>query len=381
MGAFLGVAVGAAAAPWPLTPSAELPQSFWNPTHMAPSLRLMLASSIKSSAYWRGKFDEQATYFWNYNLPKSQSEDSMDYYNMAYGVDGYVSMFEATGATAYLDSAVTLVTNMIDNAAPSTSLGSSAFRDGYSGWISQQPDVLGEEVPLYESYCWRYVTRLLTAIKANPATFVSHRAEYNQILAFTERNIFDKWYTRGLNRYIYRENSNMASHWAYISLHLRKHTLDVTRQGRCDTIRCNIDTLGIPNWGGDSLRAKMTASLNRAMAGAYSWDSGWRTTSRPGQDTSHACAEITYICESLDNTSVWNATDVNRFGATLTKLIMPRKAAAVDGTGTGSGWIADGWPKLGRFSVPIQQALETYGVQGQGQYMASMAANAKRWGV
>jgi hypothetical protein len=232
-----------------------------------------------------------------------------------------------------------------------------------------------------ESYCWRYVTRLLTAIKANPAAFVSHRAEYNQILAFTERNIFDKWYTRGLNSYIYRQNSNMASHWAYISLHLREHTLDVTRQERCDTIRRNIDSLGIPNHGGDSLRAKMNASLNRATAGAYSWDSDWRTTSRPGQDTPHACAEITYICESLDNTSVWNATDVNRFGATLTKLIMPRKAAFVDGAGTGSGWIADGWPKLGRFSVAIQQALETYGMQGQGQYMASMAANAKRWGV
>ena len=128
-----------------------------------------------------------------------------------------------------------------------------------------------------------------------------------------------------MNSYIYRQNSNMASHWAYISLHLRRHTLDVTRQGRCDTIRRNIDSLGIPNYGGDSLRAKMNASLDRAMAGAYSWDSDWQATSRPGQDTGHACAEITYICESLDNTSVWNATDVNRFGVTLTQLIMPRR--------------------------------------------------------
>ena len=354
--------MGAAAAPWLLTPSAPLP-------------------SIKGSAYWRGQVDSDATFFWNYFLPKSQSNDSMDYYDMAYGVDGYVSMFEATGATAYLDRAVTLVQNMIANAAPSTSLGSNAFRDGFAGWVSQRPDVRGKEVPLFESFCWRYVTRLLTALTANPATFVSRRPAYDQILAFTEQNIFDKWYTRGVNSYIYRQNSNMASHWAYISLHLRRHTLDVTRQGRCDTIRRNIDSLGIPNYGGDSLRAKMNASLDRAMAGAYSWDSDWQATARPGQDTGHACAEITYICESLDNTSVWNATDVNRFGVTLTQLIMPRKAAAVDGTGTGNGWIADGWPKLGRFSIPIQKALETYGVQGQGQYMASMAANAKRWGV
>ena len=67
-------------------------------------------------------------------------------------------MFEATGATAYLDSAVTLVTNMINNAAPSTSLGSNAFGDGYSGWISQTSDVLGEEVPLYESVSYTHLT-------------------------------------------------------------------------------------------------------------------------------------------------------------------------------------------------------------------------------
>ena len=143
---------------------------------MAPSLRLLLASSIKGSAYWRGQFDGQTTFFWNYFLPMSQSNDSFDYYDMAYGVDGYVSMFEATGATAYLDRAVTLVQNMIASAAPSTSLGSNAFRDGFAGWVSQRPDVRGKEVPLYESFCWRYVTRLLTAITANPATFVSRRS-------------------------------------------------------------------------------------------------------------------------------------------------------------------------------------------------------------
>jgi hypothetical protein len=341
------------------------------------------APDILGVAYWKGQFDGQATSFANYNTPKSTTGDSMDYYDMAYGVDGYVSMFEATGQTSYLTSAITLVNNVIADAVVSSSLGPAAFGDSFLGWVTQRPDLVGEEVPLFESYCWRYVTRLLTALKNNSVVYANptFKAHYDSILAFTEVNIFDKWYTRGLNSYIYRQNTNMASHWAYIACHLRQHTLNSTRQTRCDTIRSNIDSVGIPNYSNDSMRAKMTASLGRALSGAYSWDSDWTATARPGQDSSHACGEITWICESLDYFTVWNATDVARFGKTLTDLIMPTHATYVDGTGSGTGWIADGWPKLGRFSVAIQQALEGYDVQSQGQYMASMCENARRWGV
>jgi hypothetical protein len=338
---------------------------------------------ILGVAHWKAEWDSGATFYNNYFTPLSLTGDSSDYYDCSYGIDAYVSLFEATGLTSYLTSAITLVNNMIGDAAISSSLGPEAFGDSFLGWVTQRPEVPGQEVPLYESYAWRYACRLLTALKNNAAAYADStlKAHYDSILAFTEVNIFDKWYTRGLNSYIYRQNTNMASHWAYISCHLRRHTLDATRQTRCDTIRSNIDSVGIPNYSNDSLHAKLEASLGRALSGAYSWESDWNSTALPGQDVAHACGEITWICESKDYYSVWSQIDIDRLTKTLTDLIMPGPANYVDGTGAGNGWIADGWPKLGRFSLTAQQALEAYTASTPGQFYASMCANAARWGV
>jgi len=334
---------------------------------------------VKSVAYWKAEFDDQANAFKNYNLPKSQSADSMDYYDMAYGVDGYVSMFEATGLTTYLDEALTLVNNMVNDAVISSSLGPNAFGDSYLGWVSQRADVIGEEVPLFESYCWRYVCRLLTAIKNNSAVYAAslYKTQYDAILAFTEQHIFDKWYARSANSYIYRSRTHMASHWSYIALHLRRHTLNSTRQSRCDTIRANIDSVGLSNFANSSLKSQM--QLGVVSSNAYFWSDVWGSTARPGQDVAHGNAVLAYIVEARDYGTTWTQTDIERFGETLSKVIMPTQPEFVDGTGAnGTGWIADGFVKLGRFLPSIQYSLETYSVQGQGQYMAAMAENARR---
>jgi len=341
--------------------------------------------SIQSSTFWKNKFDAGRSFYYNTEaLPLSQSSDEFDYYNLAYSIDEFTSMFEGSGDTSYLDQVLTLVINMINNARLSSTIPSSQFKDGFMGWVSFKNGQNGDEQALYEIYNWRYVTRLLDAMKKNTAVFnnSTYRAKYDQILAFTEVNIFDKWYTRGPNTWIYRSVTHISCHFAYIALYLRKHTLNTTRQQRCDTIRTNIESVGLPNALPDNMRSKITASLGRAVSGAYSWNSHWNDTSRPGQDVAHANGDITFICESFDNnTGVWTQTDIDRFVKTLTQLCMPTHALYVDGTGTDNGWIADGWPKLGRFSVPCQQALEVYDVQGQGQYMAMMYVNAKRWGV
>ena len=174
-----------------------------------------------------------------YNLDRSRTGDSYSYYDMAHGVDGYVAMFEATGDEGYLDEALgRLIDNAISDATPSLTLGPLAFKDSYKGWISHHSEVAGQEVAFYESYLWRYVCRLVRALRSNKSTYgqSGYRRQYDAILAFTEANIFDKWYVRGVDRYIYRQNTNMAAHWAYVALHLRLHTNDAVRQARCYTI-------------------------------------------------------------------------------------------------------------------------------------------------
>ena len=97
-----------------------------------------------------------------------------------------------------------------------------------------------------------------------------------------------------------------------------------------------------------------------------------------GQDVSHGNTEISYIVEGRDHSDIWSSEDIARFCATLTHVVLPRKPMYVDGTGKSTGWIADGFVKLGRFATHVQRALEDCDVQGQGQYIAAMAENARR---
>jgi len=343
------------------------------------------APSIQSSAYWKGRFDSVSAGEYSIALGKSQTADSFQYYNMSYYVDAFVSMFEATGNTSlYLDKVLTLVNNMINDSQLSSSMPGSQFHDGYRGWITSD-EGLGNEQALDEFFVWRHVTRLLLAMRNNATVFANptYKSQYDTILAFTEVNIWDKWYARGPNTWMYRSVTHISCHIAIIAVHLRQMTLNTTRQQRCDTIRSNIESIGLPGYLPDNMRSKITASLGRALAGAYSWNSLWNNTSRPGQDVDHGAAVIYFLCEMIDyNTGVWNQTDVDRFQKTLTQLIMPPIAAYVDGTGGPStGWLVDGWVKLGRFSVPAQQALDVWTHALGAQYFGAMCVNAKRWGV
>lgn len=49
------------------------------------------------------------------------------------------------------------------------------------------------------------------------------RSQYEDLLRFTEVNIFDKWFSRGVRAYIYRDRTHMAAHWASIALDLSLH--------------------------------------------------------------------------------------------------------------------------------------------------------------
>jgi len=131
------------------------------------------AVTVAPVSYWQAKFDRVAAGDAATNLPLSRSSDSWDFYNLAYSIDANVSLFEATGATRYLDQAITYASNMVATARPSTSLGSKAEQDGYLGWISQRSDVAGTEVPLFESYAWRYVARLLRVMHDTPTVYAA----------------------------------------------------------------------------------------------------------------------------------------------------------------------------------------------------------------
>lgn len=368
---------------------------------VAPTLAATSTTGLRTVAQWQALFDGQTSRDYPIYLKLSQSTDSWDYYNLAFGLDAYVAMFRATGQTKYLDTALLLVNNVIASAKASTSLGSRAFHDAYLGWVSNRSDAAGQEVPLFESFLWRYVMQMLWSIKTNPTVYAQSKylTQYQSVLAFSEKNIFDKWYNRGAGPggggsagypNMYRQNTNMASHWAYISMLMSRMTQDSMRRSRAVTVETNIDTK-MPVYG-SSLRQQFLH--NPSVPAAYEWNSYWGykngVTAANVQDVPHGSAEVAYILEAYKLGDYWTSTDVTALSHTLTDVIWRANgtyAANVDGSGAGNGVIIDGFMKLGRYSTAIQQRLENYsGSMSDNNYcvidfFANGALNAKFLGL
>jgi hypothetical protein len=337
------------------------------------------AGPLLSVSHWEGAFLDGWDDRNRMSLSLSQSADSWDHYELSYSVDAYNAMFRATDRTQYLDRALIYINNVVASARVSSSFPKSQYRDDYLGWVSQDrdSDAPGTEVPLYESYFWRYATTTLRVMRQTPAVYndPKYRAQYDRLLNFAEVNVFEKWYRRGADANIYRSETHTAAHWALIALNLSLITTDPGRRAQYRTVVDNID-LHLPN-SKSGLREQLIR--NPADGSAYFWDDQWGVFQRPGQDVSHGNAVMAYVVEARDQGVNWTATDIPRFTALLTTVIWPRDGvypAYVDGSGRDNGWIADGFVKLGRYSPAVQKQLEQYPVVND-QFIANMALNAR----
>ncbi|MGZ3460005.1 MAG: hypothetical protein ACXU86_16045 [Archangium sp.] len=306
-------------------------------------------------------------------LPRSKSLDSYQFYNLGYGIDANTAMYRATGKTQYLDRSLLYINNMVNNAKVSSSLSTSGFRDSYLGWLSS-----GQEVPLWESYCWRYVTRTLRVIRETPELYSNptYRAQYDRLLAFTERNIFEKWYKRGANSYIYRSRTHMASHWAYIAMDLSRMTTDSAKKALYLTV-VNTINRKLPNYN-SSLRQQLHP--NPKNSAAYFWSDVWGSSAKPGQDAPHGNGVLAYIVEAHDAGVEWTDDDIHKFVATLNTVLWPaagKYANYVDGSGAGNGWFTDGLIKLGRYDANLQRRIESHTIGRSVQFYGNGALNAR----
>jgi hypothetical protein len=300
----------------------------------------------------------------------SKSADSWDHYNLSYSVDSCIAMFRATGEVRYLDRAFEFVENVAGSAVASSSLPHSHFHDSYRGWASSASGEGGDEIPLYESYFWRYGTALLTTVRQAATIYGDprYRDRYDRLLDFAETDVFAKWYARGAQDYIYRDRTNLVAHWALIALNLSLITADAGRRARYLEVVGNIDH-----------RLRRQLRRNPVEPTAYFWSDVWGSARRPGQDVSHGNNVLAYLVEARDHGLAWTAADMAAFGALLTKVIWPggrTYRAFVDGTGRDNGWFADGFVKLGRFDPAGQQRLDRHQVIND-QFAANMALNAR----
>jgi hypothetical protein len=357
------------------TPSAGLPAPSPTATStVTASPSATPVGPLESVAWWNRKFHR----YWRSErssvMAMSRSADSWDHYELSYSLDALTAAYQATGEVDYLHDALTIVQNVMASARPSSSLRGSEYRDSFRGWASAEED--GDEVPLYESYFWRYATSLLRVIHETPRLDgdAAVQRRYAAVLAFARRHIVQKWVSRGAGTNIYRSRTHMAAHWAMIAANLSVLTTDRSLLAQYRRIITSIDRQ-LPNYP-SSLRRQLRP--NPKDRNAYFWSDVWGASSRPGQDVSHGSGVIAYVVTAHDLGIDWTQQDIARFVELLDRVVWPRENRVtefVDGSGTGNGWLADGWVKLGRYDADLQRRLERHGVQND-QFLANGALNA-----
>jgi len=329
-----------------------------------PSVSPPPVTKLRSVADWTNVFLQSWDYQLQNSLPLSRSADSWDHYDLSYSVDSCVAMFRATGEGRYLDRALRFVENVAAAARPSNSLPHSSFHDKYLGWASAKNGEDGDEVPLYESYFWRYGTALLVAMRE--ARVQSDR--YRRLLDFAEAQVFEKWYSRGPQDTVYRDVTHLSAHWALIALNLAQVTTDAGRKARYLEVAGNFDK-----------RMRGQLRRNPVQPTAYFWDDTWGSAKRPGQDVSHGNGVMAYVTEARARGNAWTGADMTGFSSLLTRVIWPGGATYrgyVDGSGADNGWFSDGFVKVGRYDAAAQMRLDSHRVVND-QFAGNMALNAR----
>lgn len=325
---------------------------------------------VKSLSYWENRFLKSWDKEYKKALPMSLSGDSWQLYNIAYYIDANTVMYDVTGKTKYLDRALLYINNIINTSNFSTSFKNSQFRDGFKGWVNYTaPSYRNDqkEYPLFESYCWRYVTGLLVVMKKNgDDESIVYSSQYKKVLDFTLNNIYNKWESRG-KKNLYRSNTHMMSHWVKISMDLYHITHDYKY------MQIIVDFV-----------QKFKAILeyyNGANGKSYiKWKSAWNYSGRY-QDVAHGNAVVGLLVELYENNLGISYSDILNLINLFNKIIWKNEntfAKYIDGTGSGVGWFTDGFIKLGRFDVALQKRIERHNKGRTTQFFANGALNAKR---
>ena len=255
----------------------------------------------------------------------------------------------------------------------------SQFRDGYRGWASSKSGEGGDEVPLYESYFWRYGTALLVAMREAPAVYGNpeYRARYDRLLRFAEVHIFEKWYSAGTARlHLPRPDPHGGALGADRAEPVAGSPPIPARRARYLDVVDNID-LHLPGHGTRPARpaAAQPGGAHRVLLERRL---GLGTAARAGRQprqrrhgVRRRGARPRPELDRRRHGGLLGAADEGDLAGRNAPTAATWTAPARD-----NGWFSDGFVKLGRFDPAVQRRLEDHQVVND-QFAANMAFNAR----
>ncbi len=302
------------------------------------------ASNLEEVNYWKNQFDS----YWNTNSSQisqwaASRNKNQEYYFFGYYIDGLISIWRATGDNSYLDRAIGLIDQTMNDAVD--------VGGGYRGWPAND----GQQYGLWDSYYWRHVATLTRVLYQSPNlrnSNGSYQSAYERLLNFSERNIWERYESQGQANF-YRVNTHMASHWARIGMEL----YIITGKSKYKEVFDNISFGTMP---GRPSNLRNQLRQNSSVPSAYTWSAEW--TGGATQDVDHAGAIVGFWVVAHDNGMYWNWNDMQALMSTLEHVVWKESdgeyfSEYVDGSGTGLFGRLNGWLRLGRYSQRIQNRI------------------------
>jgi hypothetical protein len=363
----------------------------------------IVSAKANDTDRWLKLFD--SSYYGRYSNVKPLRQVWMDYssnsdpngFNFcAEGIDALIAVYQASGNQKYFDDAVTMCQNIAGSATNTNAISNSIYRSkgNFKGWVSKSQSgdkktLYNQEVPLYESYIFRYFAKLLYVIKTTPALSSKCKNEYNTLLDFVETSGWGKWYSRGgnsslKNSYLMRARTHMSAHWGLVALYLSETTNDNTIRQQC------LSFLNVLNG-----RLRKNFRVHPTDTKSYIWNATWDDSRGTTivQDVSHGNHVVSYIVESYALGKYWKRDDIDKL-CNLVKDVLYDDAnnsfydtldrSALNGTTTKGSYQSDGWVKLAKYDSSVynlyvkfaKNKKEVTRYNQDGQFFANMALNA-----
>lgn len=308
-------------------------------------------------------------------IDDSKGSDAYKFMSLRKTLSALNAMILATEEESWINQQVKITDNLIQTAKISSEIpNSQSFKDNFKGWISlTENKSYQNEVPLYESYSFFYITQFLYILRRirwaeqNP----QNKLWWDNALGFIEKNIWTKWYERSYstykNNYSYflRGRTHMGSHWAGIAMYLHSLTSDTQIQSQTAVLVQQYDTL---------LKRNLKVRL-----GGYVWNATYdnvegtfavSSSKNIMQDVSHGNHVVSYILAAYEiGNKDWTLDDVKRLAFTLKEFIYDDKNNTfrdnVDGSANPErpGWgnfVADGWVKLAAFDTTVKAIFQKF---------------------
>lgn len=331
---------------------------------------------------------------------------------LSYNLGGAITMYQLTNSSKYLDEALNLSIRVIQKSqvVSNVSGNNSVFKDNYRGFLNKNPDYNEDkrggphmmEVPLYESYFYRYLAKLLYvySISSKKIKTASRDDDFDRLLEFIVTHGWEKWYVRGASKdscmpYLFRSRTHMAAHWATVALFLSQLNDDPDAQKQY------IQYL-------DSYNAQLRDNLRINELGGYIWNMTWDNTwpvhfnCNRGvengiiQDGDHGNHVISYIVEAYDLHRYWTDRDIERFVITTQKTLYNASEKMFyssldreyESSFVGGLRYADGFLKLARYDKELFESFRNARIAqcdlyhfryGQSQYVAEYLMAQSYW--